>query len=52
MIGEKVKIELAARFIVYPNRKIPKRIVGENRCKGISFRPLSGELSQKDVEGY
>ena len=49
---EKVRIELAARFIGAPDwcsrQKITKQTVGENRCNDISFRPLSGELSKKD----
>ena len=36
----------------FSRQKITKQIVGENRCNDISFRPLSGELSKKDVEGY
>ena len=48
----KGKIKSAIRLIRYSRQKIAKQIVGENRCNGISFRPLSGELSKKDVEGY
>lgn len=36
----------------FSRQKITKQIVGENRCNDIRFRPLSGELSKKDVEGY
>ena len=49
---EKVRIELTAKFIVLPTEDLKKQIVGENRCNDISFRPRSGELSKKDVEGY
>ena len=36
----------------FSRQKITKQIEGENRCNDIRFRPLSGELSKKDVEGY
>ena len=48
----KGKIKSAIRLIRYSRQKIAKQIVGENRYDGISFRPLSGGLSKKNVEGY
>lgn len=48
---EKVRIEIAARLIAYPNRKIPKRIVGENRCNDVSFRPLNGGIVKERCGG-
>jgi hypothetical protein len=47
VIGGKKKIELVERLIGYPQKKIQKRIVGENRCDDISFRPLSGDCQKR-----
>ena len=51
MIGEKVKIELAARLIGAPDRRLQNRKWAKNRCNDISFRPLTGYPQRKMWKG-